>query len=162
MASDPPNLSPALCPVDKPSTQDSVSGKDRYGEQNHMKTQEPSADAVYIGDQIRHGLSNIADSIAGGRSPENVAMSTRDVANAIEEHPAKRMLDAGLMVTINSDDPAFFGGYVGENYQAVQDGLGLDDRTLCELARNSFRAAFIDDEKKRELLAEVDAYMVGS
>lgn len=50
-----------------------------------MKTQEPSADAVYIGDQIRHGLSSIADSIAGGRSPENVAMSTRDVANAIEE-----------------------------------------------------------------------------
>ena len=84
------------------------------------------------------------------------------VANAIEEHPAKRMLDAGLMVTINSDDPAFFGGYVGENYQAVQDGLGLDDRTLGELARNSFRAAFIDDERKRELLAEVDAYMVGS
>ena len=57
------------------------------------------------------------------------------------------MLDAGLIVTINSDDPAFFGGYVGENYQAVQEGLGLDDRTLAELAGNSFRAKFLDDER---------------
>ena len=84
------------------------------------------------------------------------------VANTIEEHPLKKMLDAGLMVTINSDDPAFFGGYIGENYQAVQDGLGLDDWTLAELARNSFRAAFLDDERKAHLLAEVDGYVAGS
>lgn len=84
------------------------------------------------------------------------------VVNTIGEHPLKRMLDAGLMVTVNSDDPAFFGGYVGDNYKAVQDGLGLDYRTLAELAGNSFRASFLDDERKAELLAEVDAYMAAS
>ncbi len=83
------------------------------------------------------------------------------VVRAMEEHPLGRMLDAGLMVTINSDDPSFFGGYVGENFQAVQDRLGLDDRTLGELARNSFRASFLDEGRKAELLAEVDAYMAG-
>ena len=62
-------------------------------------------------------------------------------------------------MTLNSDDPAFFGGYVGENYQAVQDLLGIDDATLGELARNSFRASFLDEEKKAELMSEVDAHL---
>ncbi len=83
------------------------------------------------------------------------------VVRAMEEHPLGRMMGAGLMVTINSDDPSFFGGYVAENFQAVQDRLGLDDRTLGELARNSFRASFLDEGRKAELLAEVDAYMSG-
>ena len=69
------------------------------------------------------------------------------------------MLDAGLTVTLNSDDPAFFGGYVGDNYQAVQDCLGIDDHAMGELARNSLRASFLDEEKKAELVAEVDAYL---
>ena len=81
------------------------------------------------------------------------------VVDSLEEHPLRLMLDAGLTVTLNSDDPAYFGGYVAQNFQAVQDYLAMDDRTLGELARNSFRASFLDDGKKAELLAEVDAYM---
>ena len=52
------------------------------------------------------------------------------VVERLERHPLRDMLDAGLMVTLNSDDPAFFGGYINENYQAMQDRLGIDDHTL--------------------------------
>ena len=83
------------------------------------------------------------------------------VVDNMEKHPLRQMLDAGLNVTLNSDDPAFFGGYVNENYQAVQDCLGIDDLTLGEIARNSFRAAFLDDVRRSELLAELDAYLGG-
>ena len=81
------------------------------------------------------------------------------VVDSMEEHPLRKMLDAGLNITLHSDDPAFFGGYVAENFQAVQDHMSIDDCTLGELARNSFRASFLDDGKKAELLAEVDAHM---
>ena len=63
------------------------------------------------------------------------------------------------MVTLNSDDPAYFGGYVNENYQAMQDHLGIDDATLGQIARNSFHAAFLEPERHNELLAELDAYL---
>lgn len=79
------------------------------------------------------------------------------VVDALERHPLAAMLAAGLTVTLNSDDPAFFGGYVNENYQAMQDNLGIDDATLAGLARNSFSAAFLDDDRRAELLAELDA-----
>ena len=51
------------------------------------------------------------------------------VVDSLDRHPLRQMLDAGLMVTLNSDDPAYFGGYVNENYQAVQDQLGIDNAT---------------------------------
>ena len=81
------------------------------------------------------------------------------VVNTLEEHPLREMLAAGLTVTINSDDPAFFGGYINENYQAMQDHLGIDDSTLANIARNSFNASFLDTERRAELLAELDAYL---
>ena len=80
------------------------------------------------------------------------------VIDALDNHPLRRMLDAGLMVTLNSDDPAYFGGYVNENYQAMQDHLGIDDATLGRIARNSFLAAFLEPERRNELLAELGIY----
>jgi adenosine deaminase len=79
---------------------------------------------------------------------------------ALSDHPLPAMLDAGLLCTVNSDDPAYFGGYAGDNFDAVRDTLGLDEKWLRELARNSFLAAFLeDDEERRErYLAEVEAY----
>jgi adenosine deaminase len=61
-------------------------------------------------------------------------------------------------VTVNSDDPAYFGGYVGENLRAVRHALALDDATVIALARNSFRASFLDESTKRAYLSELDAY----
>ena len=87
----------------------------------------------------------------------NVRLRTVDT---LADHPLPAMLDAGLVCTVNSDDPAYFGGYVGDNFAAVRATLGLSEDRLRELARNSFTASFLeDDEERRErYLAEVDAY----
>ena len=65
-------------------------------------------------------------------------------------------LDAGLLVTVNSDDPSYFGGYVEDNFQGLRTALGLTDGQLVLLARNSFLASFVDDARRAELLAELD------
>ena len=69
-----------------------------------------------------------------------------------------RLMARGITVTLNSDDPAYFGGYIGDNYACCVAELGLSKQQLAELARNSFRATFLDDAAKARLLAEVDAY----
>ncbi len=80
------------------------------------------------------------------------------VFDSIQQHPLKRMLEQGLCVTVNSDDPAYFGGYVDANFRAVRDGLGLDLDALYQVAKNSFQASFLDEERKRQLMTELDAY----
>jgi adenosine deaminase len=82
-----------------------------------------------------------------------------NVFNEIGSHNLKRLLDLGLCVTVNSDDPAYFGGYVLENYLAVQRGLGLSRADLASLARNSFEASFLDQPDKRRWTAAIDAYV---
>lgn len=74
------------------------------------------------------------------------------IFNSIEEHPLKRLFDAGLCVTINSDDPAYFGGYINDNYQAAVDGLGLTDEELKLIAINSFKASFMAEEQKQKYI----------
>jgi adenosine deaminase len=71
------------------------------------------------------------------------------------------MIEAGLLVSINSDDPAYFGGYIGDNYRETQAALGLEDMTLVELARNSIQSSFLDPTRKTALLAELDAVSAG-
>jgi len=73
-------------------------------------------------------------------------------------HPLKRMLQAGLMATVNSDDPAYFGGYMNENFTAVQRALGLGREEIATLAANGFRAAFCDERHKQRYLAELNDY----
>ena len=80
------------------------------------------------------------------------------VVNDIHHHPLRKMMDKGLFVTVNSDDPAYFGGYINENYMAVQQALGLSDDDLAQLARNSFEAAFVSEEEKRVQMRRVDDY----
>ena len=80
------------------------------------------------------------------------------VIQSVTEHPAKQLLDAGVCVTLNSDDPSYFGGYVNENYLACQSALNLDRTDLLRLARNSFLAAFMDNEERAAALARLDAY----
>jgi len=79
------------------------------------------------------------------------------VVNTIAEHPIARMLNLGLRATINSDDPAYFGGYVNDNYRAVAKLLERDD--LVALARNSFLGAFLPADQVARHLAAVDAYV---
>jgi len=75
----------------------------------------------------------------------------------IEDHNLKRLLDRGLKVTINSDDPSYFGGYVLDNYLAVQRGLNLSTADITRLARNSIEASFLGDDAKQRWLARIDA-----
>jgi adenosine deaminase len=77
---------------------------------------------------------------------------------SIEAHNLKRLLDAGLMVTINADDPAYFGGYLTDKYLAVQQALGLTRADIQRLAANAFTASFLAEEKKRALLQELQEY----
>ena len=84
------------------------------------------------------------------------------VFDRMEHHNLKRLLDAGLRVTVNSDDPAYFGGYVLENYLAVQRGLGLTRADLATLARNSIEGSFLEDAAKRRWLADIDARAGGA
>lgn len=87
----------------------------------------------------------------------NVRLRTVDT---LADHPLPAMLDAGLMCTVNSDDPAYFGGYAGDNFDAVSRTLGLTDERLRDLARNSFLASFLEDDEelRARYLAEVEAY----
>ena len=71
------------------------------------------------------------------------------VIDDIAQSPVRQMLDLGLMVTINSDDPAYFGGYVGANYQAVADALNLSPDQIVRLAQNSFTGSFLSDAEKQ-------------
>jgi len=78
------------------------------------------------------------------------------VFDRIEAHNLKRLLDLGLCVTVNSDDPAYFGGYVLENYLAVQRGLDLSKADLELLARNSIEASFLPPAQQRRWMAAID------
>lgn len=77
----------------------------------------------------------------------NIALRVFD---AMEQHPLKRMLDSGLLVCVNSDDPAYFGGYVNENYSAAAADLGLGADDIRRLARASFEASFLTQSEKAE------------
>jgi len=76
----------------------------------------------------------------------------------LEEHPVKRMLGEGLCVTVNSDDPAYFGGYVADNYSAVRDRLGFAREDFRAVAENSFLASFLGEDEKQRQLEELASY----
>jgi adenosine deaminase len=80
------------------------------------------------------------------------------VVPSMQEHPAKRMLREGLRVTLNSDDPAYFGGYVADNYSAIRDGLAFDLEDFRRVAENSILASFLDKDEKRKHLEELASF----
>lgn len=75
----------------------------------------------------------------------------------LADHNLRALLDAGLKVTINSDDPAYFGGYVLENYRQTAEALGLSRSELARIARHSLEAAFVDDAERAPWLARLEA-----
>src|SRR5215510_6632433 len=79
------------------------------------------------------------------------------VFDSIKAHNLPRLLDASLCVTINSDDPAYFGGYVNENFLAIGKAFDLTQSEICKLVRNSFEAAFVSDVRRSEMVAELSA-----
>ncbi|MDJ0894268.1 MAG: adenosine deaminase [Alphaproteobacteria bacterium] len=116
--------------------------------------------------RIDHGVQCLKDDALVERlAAEKVPLTVCPLSNVrlqvfpdIAQHPLRRMMERGLLVTVNSDDPAYFGGYINENYQAVADALGLGVDELGALARNSFAASFLDEPSRAELIASVDRY----
>ncbi|HSM43660.1 MAG TPA: adenosine deaminase [Acidimicrobiia bacterium] len=84
----------------------------------------------------------------------NVALR---VVDRVVDHPLPEMMEAGLLVSVNSDDPAYFGGYVAENYFVLADDLGFGEQRLAMLAANSIESSFLDEGTKRALLTEIES-----
>ncbi|MDE3131927.1 MAG: adenosine deaminase [Acidobacteriota bacterium] len=101
-------------------------------------------------ERVDHGIRAVEDDallrrLAGDRVPLTVCPLSNvrlRCVDSLEHHPLPQLLDAGVLVTVNSDDPAYFGGYVADNYLAIQRALDLDLDTLAALARNSLTASF--------------------
>jgi len=116
-------------------------------------------------ERVDHGVRCESDDalcrrLAGERIPLTVCPLSNvrlGVFPRMEQHNLKRLLDRGLCITINSDDPAYFGGYVVANYVAAQEALGLTRADVAALARNSFAASFLPAADKARWLAKVDA-----
>jgi adenosine deaminase len=81
------------------------------------------------------------------------------VFRSLAEHNLKKLLELGLCVTVNSDDPAYLGGYVAENFQAAQAELNLSRDDIHRLARNSFQASFLSPGEKRGFIQELDEFI---
>lgn len=81
------------------------------------------------------------------------------VVDRIEDHPIGRMLALGLKATVNSDDPAYFGGYVADNYRAIADGRGLGKAELAQLARNSFTGSFLSADTVKAHIERLEAWV---
>jgi adenosine deaminase len=116
--------------------------------------------------RIDHGVRcEEAPELLGRLARDQVPLTICPLSNVslkvferIENINLKRLLDHGLCVTVNSDDPAYFGGYLLENFLAVQRALGLSKDDLTALARNSVTASFLDEPAKRRWLAAIDTY----
>lgn len=78
------------------------------------------------------------------------------VVNDMADHNIRRLLQKGVHVTVNSDDPSYFGGYMNDNFIAIQQALELSNQELKQLAINSFEASFISDEEKQKWITEVN------
>ncbi|MDQ6713764.1 MAG: adenosine deaminase [Candidatus Dormibacteraeota bacterium] len=116
--------------------------------------------------RIDHGVRSVEDERLMGRLvEEQVPLTVCPLSNVrlrvfsnLKAHNLKQMLDRGLLVTVNSDDPAYFGGYVADNFQASAAALDLTREQLLTLARNSFLASFLEDDRRRAYLDELDRF----
>jgi adenosine deaminase len=120
-------------------------------------------DVLGVG-RIDHGNRSLEDPALVGRlARERMALTVCPLSNLrlrviddLTHHPLRRMMDQGLVVTVNSDDPAYFGGYVNDNFRAVSDALRLTRDEVTAIVRNSIQASLMTASAKREALAEID------
>ena len=80
------------------------------------------------------------------------------VVNDLKDHPLMKLMEAGIMVTINSDDPAYFGGYVNENYTCIASALNLSKKQITELAKNSIKSSFLPTGDKEKIIMQIEEY----
>jgi len=115
--------------------------------------------------RIDHGVRcTDSEEMMDRLATENMPLTVCPLSNTrlkvyqhMSEHPILKLLERGLCVTVNADDPAFFGGYLLENYQALVDGLGMTRMQAAQLAANSLTASFVADEIKQQWLDKLKA-----
>lgn len=116
-------------------------------------------------ERVDHGIRAIEDAallkrLAQDRMPLTVCPLSNvrlRCVSSLDQHCLPQLVDAGVLVTLNSDDPSYFGGYVDENFQAVQRDLGFSDADMREFAANSFRASFLTEPDRDRLLGVLGA-----
>ncbi len=131
--------------------------------------------AEYVGEALDElGVARIDHGVRAADDPALVARLVREripltmcplsnrelqVTPDLSRHPLKRLLDAGVLVTVNSDDPAYFGGYLAANFAAAQQALNLSRADIAALARNSLAASWLPQTRREALLAELEAFV---
>ena len=135
------------------------------GEEGPPAYIESALDVLKV-ERIDHGVRILEDQALTQRvAREGIALTVCPLSNTklrvfdqMTDHNLVQLLDAGLVATVNSDDPAYFGGYMNDNFLAVFEALPLGLSHAQRLARNSFAAAFLPEQQKQAFLAEVDAF----
>jgi adenine deaminase len=120
-------------------------------------------------DRIDHGNRALEDDALVARiAKDELTLTVCPLSNLslcvvddLKAHPLKRMLDLGLKATINSDDPAYFGGYLNTNWHAIADALDLSKDDLVTLAKNSFAGSYLDSAEKASRVAKIEAWAGG-
>ncbi|RZU66134.1 adenosine deaminase [Microterricola gilva] len=118
-------------------------------------------------ERVDHGIRSLEDDalvrrLVDERMPLTVCPLSNvrlRVVDTIADHPLPQMLELGLLVTVNSDDPAYFGGYIDDNLAALQEAFALGAADRAVLARNGVEASFLDEAGKAALYAEIDAWL---
>ncbi|RAK51058.1 adenosine deaminase [Phenylobacterium deserti] len=121
-------------------------------------------------DRLDHGNRSLEDEALSRRlAEEGMTLTVCPLSNLklcvvddLKTHPLKRMLQLGLKATVNSDDPAYFGGYLGQNWTAIAEAVDLSRDELVTLAKNSFTGSFLSPAEVQQRLAEIDAYVAGA
>jgi adenosine deaminase len=134
------------------------------GEEGPPEYVRDTLDLLHV-DRVDHGNAAMADpDLVARLARENMPLTVCPLSNYrlqgvtdMSQHPLRAMLDAGLVATVNSDDPAYFGGYVLDNYLSVRDALDLSRDEIVTLARNSIVASFLDKEAKENWLTAIDS-----
>lgn len=122
-------------------------------------------DTLHV-ERIDHGVRSLEDEnllrrLATQRIPLTVCPLSNlklCVVQNLADHPLKRLLDAGLCATVNADDPAYFGGYIGDNFCQTAAALNLSTTDIIQLARNSFEASFVSDEERAEMMQKLEQF----
>jgi adenosine deaminase len=121
-------------------------------------------------DRIDHGNRAIEDPALMARlARDRIALTLCPLSNLrlcvvadLARHPLRRMMDEGLVITVNSDDPAYFGGYLGDNFRAIRTALDLDEAAIAAIARNGWTASFLAEAEKRAAIAVFDGVLAGA
>jgi adenosine deaminase len=139
------------------------------GEEGGPDTVHQALDLLHV-ERVDHGVRSMEDpGLVAELRDRQIALTVCPLSNValrvvdtLSHHVLPAMLDSGLLACVNSDDPAYFGGYVDDNLAAVRAAFSFDDAALAGLARNSFDACFAPDDDKSRWKADVDAWLAAS